>query len=181
MRQPTWWIRVVVVLTSSMISTSPLFAQQPTPYRPSIPIGGYNVFIGMSLDSLMKTLGSVYRREFADPNRWDFYIDNTTVAARVFVRNQQVVQIVKYYNANSSNDAQRVLREAALSINEFTRLKSAQPGTLGYDCGFVYEQQSETKQGFSTRCGYYGHFTDFGLFGGDDLLVLQSIRVFNEP
>ena len=178
MKQSTWWTRVVVVLTLSVISTSPLIGQQP--YRPSISIGGFNVFIGMSLDSLMKTVGSVFARKFTEPSRWDFLDNEGIPIANVFIHDQRVFQIVKHFRGNSFAAAQQVyaLKQA---IADFEQLTSAQPGSLNYVCIFINGEphvEPDISVSFFTRCGYYGLEKEIWVGRSGTLGIMVRIRVW---
>lgn len=182
MKQSTWWIRVVAVLTLSVISTSPLVSQQPRPYRPSISIGGFNVFIGMSLDSLMKTVGSVFQREFMEPDKWHFTDNSDNGVADVFIKNQRVFQISKYYDGNSSDFETSIVEGLRLAIADFQQLRAAQPASIRNLCFFGEtppRSEAGTPSSFYTRCGYYVLENEIWLNVNGDLMVLVNVRVFS--
>jgi len=93
--------------------------------RPSINVGGYTVTLGMALEDVRRTLGSVYQIRLADSESWMIQQGENRIA-RIFHSNGTVFAVIKHYDKtgmfSSATDYQ--MRELAEATADFAQLAS---------------------------------------------------------
>lgn len=114
------WI-VIVAITFAASST----AASAQTSRPSINVGGYTVTLGMALEDVRRTLGSVYQVRLADSESWMIQQGENRIA-RIFHRNGTVFAVIKHYDKTGmfSSAADYQMRELAEATADFAQLAS---------------------------------------------------------
>lgn len=173
-------VRLWLPVFAAIVALTPIadvFAQQQQSRRPSasILIGGYKISLGMSIEQVNGSLGSVFTASMIDSKSW-IYRQGDQSVAKVFLENGRVSQIVKFFGqgAGNSSYSDRAIKETKDAVEEFQNLSK------GFSCYRLQGEDSPNGPGYQLnfRCGPYLFNLEFFKFGEADSYFSSSAVIY---